>query len=69
MSFVQVGNQKTAVSGAAVLILLIISREKRAQISITQSVKCSTLSNEPLKANCHGFVVPLTSTSEKPVIS
>ena len=68
MSFVQVGNQKTAVSGAAVN-LLIISREKRAQISILQSVKCSMLSNEPLKANCHGFVVPLTSTSEKPVIS
>ena len=34
----------------------------------SQSVKCSMLSNEPLKANRCG-VVALTFTSEKPVIS
>ena len=69
MSFVQVGNQKTVVGGAAdANIADTRQRKTGTDKAYPQSLKCSMLSSEPLKANCRG-VVPLTSTSEKPVIS
>ena len=69
MSFVQVGNQKTVVSGAAdANIADTRQRKTGTDKAYPQSLKCSMLSSEPLKANRRG-VIPLMSTSEKPVIS